>query len=52
MTAKPAEQPAVIFVRAPRRLKVMLEEAARENGRSLNAEIVWRLRHTVEGYRK
>lgn len=39
-------------LRLPADLKATLERLAAESGRSLNAEIVWRLRHTVEGYKK
>jgi predicted HicB family RNase H-like nuclease len=37
-------------VRLPRALAVKLEECAEQNGCSVNAEIVRRLRASVEGY--
>ena len=48
----PRKPHAVIFVRAPEGVKARLLEAARESGRTLNAEIVWRLRQSLEGYRR
>lgn len=39
-------------LRLPADLRAALERCARENERSLNAEIVWRLRRSVEGYRQ
>jgi predicted HicB family RNase H-like nuclease len=39
-------------VRLPPALAVKLEECAAQNGRSVNAEIVQRLRASLEGYRR
>jgi len=33
-------------------LRVQLVACAAQSGRSLNAEIVWRLRRSLEGYRQ
>lgn len=41
-----------LTLRVPPTLKQRLAEAAQENGRSLNAEIVHRLRVSVDGYRR
>ena len=38
-------------LRLPGQLKTELHLAAIENGRSLNAEIVYRLRQSINGYR-
>ena len=38
-------------LRLPATLKDTLEAAARANGRSLNAEIVWRLQRSLETYK-
>jgi predicted HicB family RNase H-like nuclease len=44
---------AAYALRLPPELKVRLEASAAENGRSLNSEIVQRLRASLaEGYRK
>lgn len=37
-------------VRMPADLKEKIEEAAKENGRSMNAEIVYRLQRSIEDY--
>lgn len=39
-------------LRLPADLRAQLDEAAKENDRSLNAEIVRRLRKSFEGYRR
>ena len=39
-------------LRLPESLRERLRAAAKENGRSLNAEIVYRLRVSLEGYRR
>jgi predicted HicB family RNase H-like nuclease len=39
-------------LRLPLELKLRLQESARGNGRSLNAEIVYRLLRSLEGYRR
>ena len=44
-------QPA-FNLRLPDDLKEALREAAKENQRSLNAEIIWRLRQSIDGYRR
>jgi predicted HicB family RNase H-like nuclease len=41
---------ARFLLRIPSDLKRELEEQARLNGRSLNQEIVWRLKRSVDGY--
>jgi len=51
MTAR-HPNPRALNVRMPPQLKERLREAAAENGRSLNAEIVQRLRASLETYRK
>jgi predicted HicB family RNase H-like nuclease len=43
---------AAFNLRLPRDLRETLERLARENQRSLNAEIIYRLRQAVEGYRR
>ena len=40
------------MLRLPMVLHGQLKDAARDNGRSLNAEIVQRLKASFEGYRK
>lgn len=39
-------------LRMPESLRLRLAAAAKENGRSLNAEIVQRLLRSLEGYRR
>jgi predicted HicB family RNase H-like nuclease len=39
-------------LRMPLEVKLALQRAAKENGRSLNAEIVWRLLRSLDGYRR
>jgi predicted HicB family RNase H-like nuclease len=39
-------------LRLPPLLKAQLEQSAKENERSLNQEIIWRLRASLEGYRR
>jgi len=43
---------AVLFVRCDEALKAKLQAAARENGRSLTQEILYRLRQSFEGWQK
>jgi predicted HicB family RNase H-like nuclease len=43
---------AAYALRLPPELKIRLEEAARDQGRSLNTEIVRRLKASLEGYRR
>ena len=42
---------ADLHVRLPDELKLRLAATAQENGRSLNAEIVYRLRKSLDGWR-
>jgi predicted transcriptional regulator len=39
-------------VRLPDDLRRRLDEAVKESGRSLNAEIVWRLRRSFDGWKQ
>lgn len=41
-----------LLLRLPLSLWGLLRECARENHRSVNAEIVYRLRRSVEGYQR
>ena len=45
-------KPFVLYLRVTGTLKDQLREAAKQNGRTLNAEAVQRLKGTFEGYRK
>ena len=49
---KVAYEPTVIYLRTHPSLKHRLQDAARENQRTLNAEIVWRLQRSLDGYRR
>jgi predicted HicB family RNase H-like nuclease len=40
------------LLRLPPDLHVLLKATAKENGRSLNSEIVYRLRSSLGGYRR
>jgi plasmid stability protein len=42
---------SVLYVRLPEPLKALLREQARENGRTVNAEVVHLLRQALTGYR-
>jgi len=39
-------------LRLPAELRAALERCAQENQRSLNAEIIWRLRRSIDLYRQ
>jgi hypothetical protein len=39
-------------LRPPADLWALLRQAAKENERSINAEIIWRLRRSFDGYRR
>ncbi len=39
-------------LRLPADLRATLEQLAKENQRSLNAEIIYRIRRGIEGYRR
>jgi predicted HicB family RNase H-like nuclease len=49
---RPAPPRRKFTLRFDDRLAEPLEQAARENGHSLNAEIIQRLRRSFEGYRR
>jgi hypothetical protein len=39
-------------LRLPADLMATLRRCAADNGRSINAEIIWRLRRSLDGYRQ
>ena len=42
----------VLYIRPPAPLKERLLQAAKENGRTLNQEVIRRLQRSFEGYRQ
>jgi predicted HicB family RNase H-like nuclease len=45
-------EPVPLMVRLPADLHAEVKRLAKENGNSLNAEIIQRLRRSFEGYRR
>jgi predicted HicB family RNase H-like nuclease len=52
LALKVALNPEVIYLRVDPQLKAALTQCARENGRTLNSEVIQRLRRSIEGYRR
>jgi hypothetical protein len=49
--ARKAQQLTGVMVRLPEKLRRAMEQAASENGRSMNSEIIYRLEESVSGKR-